>query len=187
MNTDILPEILDRKIVAKSRLFEVEQVSLQFNNGARRVYERLVGRSHGAITMVPMLDDDTVLLVREYGAGVQDYYLSLPAGAMDPGETEQQAANRELQEEVGYGAHSWTRLFELSGSPSYTSRKMPCWLARDLYPQKRAGDEPEPLEVVPWSIHDLPGLLARPDFHDAKSVAALYRVRELLHGEAARG
>lgn len=184
MPIDKLPDVLGRKIIAQSQLFEIEQMRLQFRNGENRTYERLVSRSNGAVTIVPMLDDETVLLVREYGAGVHEYYLSLPAGAIDAGESELEAANRELQEEIGFGANSWSRLFELSGSPSYTSRKMPCWLARDLYPQKQAGDEPEPLEVVPWSIHHLPELLARPDFHDAKSVAALYRVRDLLKSGA---
>lgn len=179
---DTLPDILDRKIVAESRLFKVEQVHLHFNNGEQRHYERLIGRANGAITMVPMLDDDTVLLVREYGAGVNDYYISLPAGAVDPGETDLEAANRELKEEVGYGAKSWTHLFDFTSAPAYTTRVMPCYIASDLYPAKLEGDEPEPIEVVEWSIHDIAGLIARPDFHDAKSVAALLMVRERLHG-----
>lgn len=178
-----LPEVLDRKIVAKTRIFKVEQVDLHFANGEKRVYERLIGgATNGAITMVPMLDEHTILLVREYGAGVHNYYLSLPAGAVDDGETHLEAANRELKEEVGYGAKSWTHLFDFSSAPAYTTRVMPCWLAQDLYPAQLQGDEPEPIEVVEWSIHDLPGLIARPDFHDAKSVAALYMVRDLLHG-----
>ena len=53
-----------------------------------------------------MLDDDTVLLMREYAAGVHRYELGLLKGRMDAGETPEQAANRELKEETGYGARS---------------------------------------------------------------------------------
>jgi ADP-ribose diphosphatase len=53
-------------------------------------------------------------------------------------------------------------------------------LARDLYPDRLPGDEPETIEVVPWRLDDLEGLLARGDFTEARSIAAFYRVRELL-------
>lgn len=51
-------------------------------------------------------------------------------------------------------------------------------LAEDLYPQRRAGDEPEPIEVVPWRLDALDALLAREDFSEARSIAALFMVRE---------
>ena len=95
------PLILKRRQLAKTRLFQIEEQDLQFANGARRVYERLLRFGEGAVLIVPMLDDETVLLVREYGAGIGDYQIALPKGAIDPGEDALQAANRELMEEVG--------------------------------------------------------------------------------------
>src|SRR5690606_39648439 len=53
--------------------YRLERLDLEFGNGERRRYERLHGRGHGAVAVVPMLDDDTVLLVREYAAGVHRY------------------------------------------------------------------------------------------------------------------
>ena len=67
-------------------------------------YERLHSRGHGAVMVPPMLDADTVLLIREYAAGVHRYELGLPKGRIDAGETLLDAANRELKEEAGYGA-----------------------------------------------------------------------------------
>ena len=75
----------------------MERLDLEFANGERRQYERLHGRGHGAVVVVPMLDDDTVLLVREYAAGVHRYELGLVKGRIDAGETPVQAADRELQ------------------------------------------------------------------------------------------
>ena len=65
----------------------MERLDLEFGNGERRRYERLHGRGHGAVIVVPMLDDDTVLLVREYAAGVHRYELGLVKGRIDAGET----------------------------------------------------------------------------------------------------
>src|SRR3546814_4782932 len=83
-----------------------ELLALGVGSGGRRRYERLHGRGHGAVAVVPMLDDDTVLLVREYAAGVHRYELGLVKGRIDAGETPEHAANRELMEEAGYGANS---------------------------------------------------------------------------------
>ena len=60
---------------------------LEFSNGERRRFERLVSRGHGAVVVVPMLDDETVLLVREYAAGMHRYELGLVKGRIDVGET----------------------------------------------------------------------------------------------------
>ncbi len=62
------PETLHREIVARSRLFRVEALDLRFSNGVEVKYERLTSSTSGAVIVVPMLDDDTVLLIREYSA-----------------------------------------------------------------------------------------------------------------------
>ena len=56
-------------------------------------------------------------------------------------------------------------------------------LARDLYPEKLQGDEPEELEVVPWSMNDLHTLVQRPDCTEGRSIAALYIARDYLQQE----
>ncbi|MEW8509698.1 MAG: ADP compounds hydrolase NudE, partial [Candidatus Thiodiazotropha sp.] len=63
-----LPTILSRQQIAKTRLFRVEQLDLEFSNGAQRRYERLIGGERGSVLVVPMIDDETVLLIREYSA-----------------------------------------------------------------------------------------------------------------------
>lgn len=175
------PEILSTKTLATSRLFELEEVHLRFSNGSERVFERLKGRLPGAVMIVPMLDDDTVLLVREYGVGMEDYYLGLPKGIIEKDEDILQAANRELMEEVGYGAKRLTLLKPLASAPGYIRGKgMKLILAQDLYPQKLNGDEPEALEIVPWKLSELNKLMEREDFSEARSIAALYIIRDLL-------
>lgn len=176
------PIILETKIIASTAIFQVESVHLRFSNGAERYFERLKGRGQEAVMIIPVLDNETILLVREYGVGLEDYYLGLPKGTVDNNENILSAANRELMEETGYGAKKLQLLKSLSSSPSYTTRKMKLVLAMDLYEQRLVGDEPEHIEVVPWKLNELHLLLEREDFHEARSIAALYMVRDLLHG-----
>ncbi len=177
------PEILSTKTVAKTRLFEIEEVHLRFANGQERIYERMKGRMSGAVMIIPMLDADTVLLIREYGVGFGDYYLALPKGIIEPDEDILAAANRELMEEVGYAARDLRLLKPLTSAPGYIrGTGMKIVLARDLYPQKLPGDEPEEIEVVPWHLSKINELLLRDDFNEARSIAALYMLRDLLNG-----
>lgn len=178
------PEILHTETLARTRLFQIEQVDLRFANGTETRYERLVGSSdRGAVLVVPLLEDDTVLLIREYAAGSDRYELGLPKGRIEAGEEPLLAANREIQEEIGYAARQLTPLGSLSVAPGYLGHMTHVVLARDLYPRKVEGDEPEEIEVVPWRLADLPGLLGQPDLTEARSIAALFLVREFLdHG-----
>ncbi len=180
-----LPIIHKTLEVAKSRLFQVEEVHLEFSNGEQRVFERLTNRGHGAVLIVPMLDADTVLLIREYGAGTGRYELGLPKGKVEAGEELFAAANREIMEEVGYGAHHIQLLKRVSLSPGYMGHHTHLLLARDLYPLRCEGDEPEPLEVVPWKLSQLDQLLANDECTEGRSLLALYLARDLLAQEQA--
>ena len=177
-----LPNILATRQTENSRFLRTEQVDLEFSNGERRTHERLRGSGLGAVVIVPMLDDDTVLLVREYGTGIGRYELGLPKGRLDQDETVEQGADRELKEEVGYGARELHILATLSLAPSYMSSMTHVVIARDLYPERLQGDEPEELEVVPWKLSELHTLLAEPEVSEGRSIAALFIAREFLAG-----
>lgn len=164
--------------------YRLERMDLEFSNGERRQFQRLHGRGHGAVVVVPMLDDETVLLVREYAAGMHRYELGLVKGRIDEGENPEQAADRELKEEVGYGARSLVQLRALTLAPTYMSHEAHLVLARDLYPERLPGDEPEELEQVPWKLDALHELILREDFSEGRSIAALFIAREWLRMQA---
>jgi ADP-ribose diphosphatase len=127
-----------------------------------------------------MLDENTVLLIREYSAGSHDYQLGLPKGRMEAGEDPLQAANREIREEIGYGARELRLIKTFTIAPAYIRHQTHVILAQDLYPDKQPGDEPEPIEVVPWQLTDWEELITQPDLTEARSIAALYLTRDLL-------
>lgn len=174
------PEILHTEIIARSRLFQIEQMHLKFSNGVERQYERMKGGSRGAVMIVPV-HQGQMLLAREYAAGTDNYELGFPKGLIDPGESPIEAANRELQEEIGFGANKLTLLKELSLAPGYFSSKMQIFLAEDLYESRLEGDEPEPIDVVPWPLSDWEALLDNIDFSESRSVSALFLAQKYLY------
>jgi len=174
------PEILDQEIVAKSRLFAVEQMQLKFSNGAERTYERLLTPPIPAVMVVALVDDAHFIMIREYAAGFHEHQITLPKGALDKGEALFEAANRELMEEAGYGAKQFTEIKELSLAPGYMGHRLTVVMAEQLYQKRLPGDEPEPIEVMIRAWSELDQIVSDPLFSEGRAVAALYMVRDLL-------
>lgn len=175
-----LPRIHARREREPGGRFRVETLDLEFANGERRRYERLISRGVGAVIIAAMPDPETVLLVREYCCGVHRYEIGLPKGRLEAGETLLEGANRELQEEVGVAARNLLEIGQLTLAPGYMTHTTHVILARNLYPSRLPGDEPEELEVVRWPIADLDRLIQRPDCTEGRSIAALYMARDLM-------
>lgn len=175
-----LPIIHSTILLEPQGRFPVEQLDLEFANGARRRYERMRGSGRGAVLIVPMLDQDTVLLIREYACGLHRYELGLPKGRLERDEDVLEGANREMKEEVGYGGRRLQTIHHLSLAPTYMSHQTHVVLARDLYEERLEGDEPELLEVLPWKLSELESLVEREDVTEGRSIAALFIARAWL-------
>lgn len=178
--SDSKPEVLDARWVSHSRLFHVQEQRLRFSNGVERTYERLNPGRHGAVMVVAVTAAGRALVIREYGAGIGEYYLSFPKGAQHTEESILDTANRELMEEAGHGARSLEVIGELALSPSYMGNRMSIVLARDLYEKRLPGDEPEPLEVSEHDFDELIAMSRRGELPEAYAVAALLLARERL-------
>ncbi len=181
MSTDDsrLPKVLASRIVDAEGRFPTEQLDLEFRNGQRRRFERLMPSGRGAVLIVPILDDQ-VLLIREYCCGVHRYELGLPKGRLEAGEDVLDGANRELKEEVGYGARRLEIIHRLTLAPTYMGHITHVVLARDLYPERLPGDEPEIPEVQPWPLADIDELAFSPEISEGRSIAALFLGRAHL-------
>ncbi|MCF6775387.1 ADP compounds hydrolase NudE [Thiotrichales bacterium 19X7-9] len=166
-----LPKINKITPIAQSKLFNIESVDLTFSNGSHRVYERLSPHHHRSVMVIPMLDEETLLLVREYSVGIEDYTISFPKGLVEAEETLFEGANREMMEEVGKGAKNFEFLTSMMLSPNYMRHSIDIVIATDLYDRQLEGDEPEALEVIEWKLRDIDQLLAQPDLMEARSIA----------------
>ncbi|MDX1796602.1 MAG: ADP compounds hydrolase NudE [Hydrogenovibrio sp.] len=169
---ELYPRILSKNESVKSRIFTVEAMDIEFENGVTVEYERLISSRHGAVLLVPVLDDHLVL-IREYAAGVERYELGFPKGKVDEGESWLEAAVRESQEEIGFLPQKVELMDSLSLAAGYMTHHTHIVLAEDLVPQAAEGDEPEPLEIVHWPIADWKSLLTHPEFSEGRAYAAL--------------
>ncbi|OTA20604.1 ADP compounds hydrolase NudE [Xenorhabdus beddingii] len=176
------PKILNVNDIAHSRLFNIQSVDLEFSNGVKRVYERMKPTHREAVLIIPIIGDELVL-IHEYAVGIEQYELGFPKGAIDAGENVFEAANRELKEEIGFGAGKLELLKKLTMAPSYFSSRMNIMIAHDLYPERLEGDEPEPLVQKRWPISEMMSLLEHPDFNEARNVCALFFAQRYLQAK----
>ena len=174
------PKILKIETLATTRVFNIERLDLEFSNGERRQYERLNPPGNGAVLVIPMLDDDTVVMIYEYSGGTDRHELALTKGKIDAGEAPLDAANRELMEEIGYGSNKLTFLKTMTLAPGYQSNITHIILAQELYKASAEGDEPEPLEVVEHKLSNLEELVYNEDLTEARTIAALYMAKGVI-------
>jgi ADP-ribose pyrophosphatase len=159
------------KILLKTRRFNVEQVEQTLPDGA--VHTREIVRHPGAVTIIPLVQNDQVCLIRNYRVAVEQTLVELPAGTLEPDEDPAHTAARELIEETGYHAKQITHLHSFYLSPGILDEKMHLYLATGLEPvgaQLEAGEQIENL-LVSWK--DAIEMVFRGDIRDAKTIVGL--------------
>jgi ADP-ribose pyrophosphatase len=159
------------RTVYQGRLLHVleDEVTLPDGRGARREYIR----HPGAAAMVPFLDADTVLLVRQYRYPLGRHFYEIPAGKIDPGETPLQAAQRELKEECGREAREWMPLTTIHPCIGYSDERIELFAARGLTEVGHAPDDGEFLEVVPTSLAEALRWVREGQITDEKTLIGL--------------
>ncbi len=145
-----------------------------------REMKREIVEHRGAVAIVPRLDSETVLLVRQYRPAVDEMLLEIPAGTCEVGEDADATAARELQEEIGYRAGKLRLMFSQYLAPGYSSEVLHAYFADGLTPCKGQLDEDEDIEVVPVQISSIEDMILGGQIKDAKSIAALLVALRLM-------
>ena len=136
---------------------------------------------HGGVAaIVPIDESGNVLLVRQYRAPVDEAILEIPAGGIEEGETPEQAAQRELQEEVGKRAGGLERLTGFYASPGYCSEFIHLFLGVGLSASRRSGDEDEDIEVVRLPMEEALRRVRSGEIRDGKSIIGLLLAAERI-------
>jgi ADP-ribose pyrophosphatase len=175
---DFTEELLATRLVYDGRLLKLREDSVRLCDGshARREYVE----HPGAVIIIALIDDDTLLLERQFRYPLRRHLYELPAGKIEPGEAPLRTAQRELVEECGYQAREWQHLATLHPCAAYSDEHVELYLARDLTYVGPAREVGEFLEVLPVKIVDLPGWVASGKVTDIKVVASLVWLNNLL-------
>ena len=163
------------KIVSSQKIFDgrVFNVTVDTVSEGERTYQREVVHHGGSAVIVPIFDDGTVALVRQYRHPAVRYLLEVPAGTLAKGERPEIGAARELQEELGLVAARLEKLSEFFVSPGFCEEKMWVYLATELTEGQQNPEEDEILEVVRISIADALEMITSGEIEDAKTIIGL--------------
>ncbi|MGQ9573080.1 MAG: NUDIX hydrolase [Dehalococcoidia bacterium] len=169
----------EEQVVESRRLYEGRVVSLRVDR-VKLPDGRLAVREvveHAPVVAIVALDgQQNVLLVRQYRLPTGQSLLEIPAGGIDPGESAEEAAQRELQEETGQRAGCLEHLCSFFASPGYCDEYMHLYLATALEPSARLADADESIEVVRLPLSEALGLIERGEICDAKTILGLWAV-----------
>ncbi len=156
----------------KGKVFRLSKERLTLPNGETAELE--VIRHPGAAAIVPLLPDRRVVMIKQYRHAVGQFLWEVPAGTLDPGESPNECARRELPEEVGYRAHSFRALGEIIPVPGYSDEHIHIFVATGLIPDRQNLDEDEVLVVKPIPLEEALEMVKRGEIQDAKTIIALY-------------
>lgn len=165
-----LPKIINSQKVFDGRVFDV---TVDTVSEGELTYQREVVHHHGSAVIIPVFDDGTVSLVRQYRHPAVRYLLEAPAGTLADGERPEVGAARELEEELGLVAARLEKLSEFFVSPGFCEEKMWVYLATELSEGKQFLDEDEILEVVRLPISDALEMITSGEIQDAKTIIGL--------------
>lgn len=139
-------------------------------------FERDIVRHPGAVGVLPLHDDRTVTLLRQYRAALDDHLLELPAGLRDvDGEPDEQTAHRELLEEAGLAAGEMEHLVDFHNSPGFSDETVAVFLATALHAvdDDRQGHEEEAMEVLRIPLDEALAMVDHGRITDAKTIIGL--------------
>ena len=165
-----LPKAISSQKIFTGRVFSVTVDTVR---EGELTYQREVVHHGGSAVIVPVFDDGTVALVRQYRHPAVRYLLEVPAGTLADGERPDSGAERELQEELGLIAGRMEKLSEFFVSPGFCEEKMWVYLATQLVQGQQRLEEDEVLEVVRLPIAEALEMIASGEIQDAKTIIGL--------------
>jgi ADP-ribose pyrophosphatase len=170
--------VIDSKTIYQGRVFEVRQDQIQLPDGTQAQMDIL---DHaGAVVILPVDKNGRIWFIRQYRHAIAQQLLELPAGGLEPDETPQACAERELREEIGMGARKMQALGGFYLAPGYSSEYLHVFLATDLFPAPLIGDPDEFIEVDQMPVGDFLNLALNGTLVDSKTLSTLLLAQKHL-------
>ena len=162
-----LPKVVDSKSIFRGRVIEV---TLDTVSEGEITYQREVVHHAGSAVIIPVFDDGTIALVRQYRHPTVRYLLEAPAGTLRRGELPEDGARREVEEELGVVPGRLEKLAEFFVSPGFCEEKMWVYLATELTTTKQQLEDDEVLEVIRIPFSQALSMITTGEIEDAKTI-----------------
>jgi len=156
----------------EGRVFSLVTENVTLENGV--TIDLDIIRHPGASAIVPLTENKTLLMIRQYRHAVGDFIWEIPAGTLDPGEIPIDCAKRELIEETGFSANTWQKLGEITPLPGYSDERIHIFFATDLSPVRQNLDRDEILQVHEVPFDEALKMVQRGEIEDAKTLSGLF-------------
>jgi len=153
------------------RVVHLRKDEVTLPNGKKSTRE--IVEHPGAVVILAQNNKDQLIMVRQFRKAVEQVLLELPAGTLEPSEKIIDCAYRELEEETGYRAKNWEKLFEFYSAPGFCNEKLTLFFASDLSKTKANTDHDEFIEVVEVDREKVFSLLQNHQIRDAKTLIGI--------------
>jgi len=167
--------------VFKGRLLHVTRDEVLLPNGKTSTREGIL--HPGAVVVIPFLDEQTLIMEKQFRYMPNRIFYELPAGKIDPGEDFLTTGKRELMEETGYEAADWTFISHLYPAIGYADEKMALFAAHGLTMKSIQRDQDEFLEIIEIPLTQAMEMLRQGEITDAKTMVGLFWAEKLARGE----
>ncbi len=182
---DLTESTVDSRIAWQGNFLQVLNDTVRLPDGSLSHREYIT--HPGAVIIVPMLDDDTYVLERQYRYPLRRHFIEFPAGKIDAGEPPIETAKRELKEETGYVAADWQHLALTHPCIGYSNEIIELFVARDLTQTGAVPDAGEFLDVITLRRKDLLANIRNGEVTDTKTVFAALWMEQFGYGLASKG
>ena len=171
-------ELIKREYVHRGRILDLSRS--RFMSEAKGEVEIEIVHHNGGAGTLPLFEDGTIALVRQWRYPLGRYSLEIAAGRIEPGDTPEETAARELEEELGYRASELRKIGEFFVAPGYCEERLYVYVATGLEPSRQKLDEDEEIEVVRMTFAEAVRRVHSGEIDDAKSIITILLADSLV-------
>jgi ADP-ribose pyrophosphatase len=180
MDAHLKENKVDGELVYQGHFLKVQRDTISLPDGKPAVREYI--RHPGAVAILPLFDDGSVLLERQFRYPLDQVFIEFPAGKIDPGEDPLACAKRELQEETGYAATEWQFVCTIHNAIAYSDEHLDLYLARGLHAGERKLDDGEFLDIYQLPLTELLEQVRLGQVTDVKTVIGAFWLEKFVNG-----
>jgi ADP-ribose pyrophosphatase len=181
MDLHLKEEQVDSELAYDGNFLKVQRDTVSLPDGKRAQREYI--KHPGAVVILPICNDGTILLERQFRYPLRQVFIEFPAGKIDPNEDPLDCAKRELLEETGYSAARWQFVARIHNAIAYSDEHLDIFLARDLTAGQNQLDEGEFLEIFQAPLTDLLSWVREGKITDVKTVIGTFWLEKIFAGE----